>query len=358
MMTGIGHHAANLLNALAASHSDLQYVAFCGGDAANRQWDAPNIRNIAVRTTGSMWEQLELPTLLQEHRVDVYHNPAFGLPVVKTARLVCTVHDAIPRLFPAYAPVWLRDFFEHLAPTWLRLADQIICVSEHTRHDITHLYGVDPAKTTVVYQTANPALGPVADPGRLEATKRRLGVDAPYVLCVGRVELRKNVGGMLEAFRLLQAQSQQPLLLVFAGPRDDGAYDPHQVLPPVGRSGDVLVTGYVSTDDLAALYSGCEVFCFPSFYEGFGIPIVEAMQCGAPVVTSRVSSMPEIGAGAARYVDPYDPQSIAETILEVMTDRALRDRMVAEGLQRARIFSPERFATETEAVYRKAAGIA
>jgi len=356
-MTGIGHHAANLLGSLATTNSDVQYVALCGEDAGNGVWDAPNIRSIAVRATGSLWEQLELPTLLREHRVDVYHNPAFGLPVVKTARLVCTVHDCIPRLFPAYAPAWLCDFFEHWAPTWLRLADQIICVSEHTRHDITHLYGVDPAKTTVVYQTANSSLGPVADPGRLEATKRRLGIDAPYVLCVGRVELRKNVEGMLEAFRLLRARTAQPLLLVFAGPRDDSAYDPHQVLPPVGRSGDVLVTGYVSNDDLAALYSGCEVFCFPSFYEGFGIPIVEAMQCGAPVVTSRVSSMPEIGAGAARYVDPYDPQSIAETTLEVMTDRALRDRMVAEGLQRARIFSPERFATETEAVYLKAAGI-
>jgi glycosyltransferase involved in cell wall biosynthesis len=357
-MTGIGHHAANLLSALATTHSDVQYTALCAEATADRPWASSNVRSLPVRVTGPLWEQLELPTLLQEHEIDVYHNPAFGLPVVKTTRLVCTVHDCIPRLFPQYAPGWLRDFFEHWAPSWLRLADHIICVSEHTRHDITHLYGIDPAKTTVIYQTANAALGPVEPSERVEAVKRRLGIDAPYVLCVGRVELRKNVAGMLEAFRLLRSRSAAPLMLVLAGPRDDDAYDPQGILPPVGRSGDVLVTGYVSSEDLAALYSGCEVFCFPSFYEGFGIPIVEAMQCGAPVVTSRVSSMPEIGGSAGRYVDPYDPQSIAETIAHVMADRDLRDQMVAAGLHRARDFSPGRFAAETEAAYRRTAGVA
>lgn len=302
-----------------------------------------------------MWEQLELPVFLQERRVDVYHNPAFGLPVVKTARLVCTVHDCIPRLYPEYAPSWLRSFFQRWAPSWMKLADHIICTSEHTKHDIVHLYGADPDRATVVYQAASGSLKPVDDPLRLAEVKSRYGIDGPYVLSVGRVELRKNPMGLEAAFRAVKAHLREPLVLVFAGPRDSDAYDPDGVLPRPGEAEDVVVTGYVPQEDLAALYSGCEVFCFPSFYEGFGIPVLEAMQCGAPVVTSRVSSLPEVGGDACAYVNPYDSESIAEGLLRVLRGSAVRQEMREAGIARASQFSPERFAADTVAVYERVA---
>ena len=154
-MTGIGHHTKSLLRALATTGAQQQYLLLTGGegvapaDERFRRW---------AQAEGPAWEQLELPELLAEGGVDLYHNPAFGLPVVKRCPYVATVHDCIPRLFPEYAPAWLREFFQDWAPPWLRLADRIICVSEHTRHDVIHLYGVDPERISVVLSVCGRAL--------------------------------------------------------------------------------------------------------------------------------------------------------------------------------------------------------
>ena len=355
-MTGIGHHTRNPLHGLAETQDGQHYLALRSAGASPEQWaEAAHVSELPVAPTGPMWEQLELPTMLTDYEVDVYHDPAFGLPLVKTTRLICTVHDCIPRLFPEYAPAWLRDFFQRWAPVWMKMADHIICVSEHTKHDIIHLYGADPSRISVVYQAANQALQPVTDDLRIAAVKAEHGIDAPYILSVGRVELRKNVGGLLEAFRIVRGQVDSPLMLVLTGPRDEDAHDPDGVLPPPGRSGDVLVTGYVSEADLAALYSGCEAFCFPSFYEGFGIPVLEGMQCGAPVVTSQVSSLPEVGGDACRYANPYDPQDIAGALVSVLGDEEARGEMRRRGLARAQEFTIGRFARETADVYRRVA---
>ncbi len=353
-MTGIGHHARNLVRALGTTDAEQRYLLLTSSSDLTPD-DDPRFRQVVPEPVGDDWEQFTLPELLAERAADVYHNPAFGLPVVKSCGYVCTVHDCIPRLFPEYAPAWLRDFFEHWAPTWMRLADHIICVSEHTRRDIIHLYGVHPARTSVVHQCADDIYRPVLDTLILQDTWARCGIDRPYILCVGRVELRKNVAGMMQAFEVLRHRWGDELLLVFAGPRDDDAHDPGGVLPPPGRHGNILVTGYLSSEDLAALYSGCEVFCFPSFYEGFGIPVLEAMQCGAPVVTSRVSSLPEVGGDAPLYASPYDAEEIAHRISAVLSDRQLRQDMSARGIERARHFSLERFGRETASVYESVA---
>ena len=305
-----------------------------------------------------LWEQLHLPALIEDLGIDVYHNPAFGLPVVKTCALVCTVHDCIPRLFPEYSPPWLQGFFNRWAPTWLRLADRMACASAHTRHDLHHLYGVPDAKADVVYQAANPRLRRVENPARLAAVKAKYGIEKPFVLSVGRVELRKNVGGLLEAFRLLRALHGHHWQLVFAGPRDADAHDPAGILPPEGHRGDVIVTGYVSNADLAALYSAAEAFCFPSFYEGFGRPILEALQCGAPTVTSPISSMPEVAGDAAIYASPYDPAELAASLARVLQDSNLQAELRGKGYQQAARFTPENYARGMVAVYEEAAGSA
>ena len=355
-MTGIGHYTANLVTGLSRLPAHHQFRILRPNGTQLGPWvRAPHMTEWFVNPQRPLWEHIELPELLTDGGVDLYHNPAFGLPLVKTCKFICTFHDCIPRLFPEYSPPWLHDFFQRWAPVWMRLADHIICDSEHTKHDITHLYGADPDKITVIYQAANEALHPVTDRERIEAVKARYGIDAPYILSVGRVELRKNVPGLLEAFRILQGRHDAPLKLVFAGPRDADAHDPHNSLPHPGRHGDVIVTGYIPTEDLAALYSGCQVFCFPSFYEGFGIPVLEAMQCGAPVVPSRVSSLPEVGGDACRYINPYDPHDISEALLAVLSDDGLRTHMREQGVARASQFTLQRFAEQTAAVYARVA---
>jgi glycosyltransferase involved in cell wall biosynthesis len=272
--------------------------------------------------------------------------------VVKPCAYVATVHDCIPRLFPEYAPSWLADFFARQALTWLRLADHLICVSRHTAHDLQHLYGLPPERMTVVYQSVAEQLQPVADSARVGRVQGKFGIDGPYVLTVGRVELRKNARGLRQALEVLRAEFPG-LLLVWAGPREADAYDPEGILPVAGRQGPVVVTGYVTEAELAALYTGAAVFCFPSFYEGFGRPVLEAMQCGAPVVTSRVSSLPEVGGEACLYVSPQDPEEIAAALRRVLTDGALRAELVAAGRQRAAEFTAARQGRETWAVYER-----
>ena len=181
-MTGIGHYTRNLVNALATTDARQRYLLLTGGRAAPRD---SRFSDWNVDAPGAMWEQFELPELLAERSVDLYHNPAFGLPVVKTSRYVATVHDCIPRLFPQYAPAWLQEFFRHWAPTWMRLADHIICVSKHTKHDIMHLYGVDPDRVSVVHQCADPTYRPVIDVGRLAEVRARYG-NRPAVCAFGR----------------------------------------------------------------------------------------------------------------------------------------------------------------------------
>ncbi len=185
-MTGIGHHVRTLINALATTNAEQQYLVLTNNPQILPE--DKRFQHCSIDGAEPLWEQLQLPQLLADKNVALYHNPAFGLPVVKSSRYVATVHDCIPRLFPEYAPPWLQDFFKHRVPTWLRLADHIVCISEHTKHDIMHLYGVDPDRVTVVYQCAAEVYQPVIDQARLDAVRSRYGLDRPYVLSVGRVE--------------------------------------------------------------------------------------------------------------------------------------------------------------------------
>jgi glycosyltransferase involved in cell wall biosynthesis len=355
--TGIGHYAVSLCEALAALDPGHEFLLIRGrGESLLRPH--PRLREVVIERPDPMWEQLHLPSLIEDLGVDVYHNPAFGLPVVKTCALVCTVHDCIPRLFPEYSPPWLQGFFNQWAPTWLRLADRMACASAHTRHDLHHLYGVPDDKAEVVYQATDPRLRRVEDSARLAEVRARYGIERPFILSVGRVELRKNVRGLLEAFRLLCTLQGSHWQLVFAGPRDADAHDPEGILPLEGCRGDVVVTGYVPIEDLAALYSAAEVFCFPSFYEGFGRPILEALQCGAPTVTSPISSMPEVGGDAAVYASPYDPPELAQALARVLQDAGLQTNMREKGYRQAGRFTPEAYARGMVAVYEKAAGSA
>jgi glycosyltransferase involved in cell wall biosynthesis len=352
--TGIGQYVTWLVGALGgcAHPADLFVLT-------PREGQVPvpaGFHRLFAHPSTPLWEQLSLPALLEDHHIDVYHNPAFGLPVVKPCALVCTVHDCIPRLFPDLVTPRLRDFFARWAETWVQLADHLICVSEHTKHDFVHLYGADPERCTVIYQDVPPCFRPLEDRSPVEAVKAKFGLNKPYILFVGRVELRKNVPRLIEAFRRLQQEEGERWLLVLAGPKDPDAQDPHRELPNVGRHGDAVVTGFVSDEDLVALYNGAEVLCFPSLYEGFGRPVLEAMRCGTPVITSRVSSLPEVGGDAPQYVNPYVAGEIAVALAEVLTVEELSGHMGIQGTKQASMFSAPTATQQYVAAYKAAAG--
>lgn len=358
---GIGYYTQTLLDGLGAAEAEsqpagLEFVALTDSkelvDVA-REW--PHFETVFVENASTWWEHIRLPVLLAENSIDLYHSPAFSLPSVKACLYVPTVHNCIPTLFPGQVGENFSHYFREWAPRWFRAADHLLCNSQHTAHDLSHLYGVSPDDISVVHHTGNPDMIRVTDDGAAERALARLGINRPFILMVGRVELRKNISGMLQAFGLLTRQTTEPLLLVLAGPRDPRAFDPDGIIPPLGCHGDVLVTGHVTEEELAALYSSAAVFCFPTFYEGFGRPLLEAMQCGTPVVTTRVSSLREVGGDACLYVSPYDPQELAQALYRVLTDATLRAEMIAKGKARAAEFTVERMARETLAVYERVA---
>jgi glycosyltransferase involved in cell wall biosynthesis len=352
--TGIGQYTTSLVDAISRTDSPHRFHLL---SSSPRAPGSANTQVLLADPRSPAWEQLQLPTLLADHHIEVYHNPAFGLPIVKPCPCVCTVHDCIPRLFPDLVTPALREFFAQSALAWVRLADHLICVSEHTKHDFIHLYGADPKRCTVIYQRVPDYFRPLEDETLVTAVKAKYGIDKPYLLCVGRVELRKNIPRLVYAFQRLLAQEGPHWQLVLAGPKDADAQDPAHELPAVGKVGEVIVTGFVPDEDLVPLYNGALALCFPSLYEGFGRPVLEAMQSGTPVLTSRVSSLPEIGGEAALYVNPYDLDDLTEALMRVIADPGLRAELREKGLDQAQRLTQNDYGQQLVKVYEKVAEV-
>ncbi|MDH4066569.1 MAG: glycosyltransferase family 4 protein, partial [Acidobacteriota bacterium] len=264
--------------------------------------------------------------------------------------------DMSLRLHPSCHPVRRLVLNRPLMRAAIRGADAIVTVSHSARRDLLRLHPVDPERVTVVHEAASPAFRPVTDPARLDTVRRRHGLPARFVLYVGTIEPRKNLPRLLEAFARAR-RGGLPHRLVCVGPYGWASRDLAGHVVQLGLVDQVLFTGYVPFEDLPAIYSLADLFVFPSLYEGFGLPVVEAMACGTPVVTSASSSLAEIAGDAAMTVDPTSIDALAEAIGRLGRDADLRRALSALGLARAESFSWAQAAREMLAVYRRAAGV-
>jgi glycosyltransferase involved in cell wall biosynthesis len=288
----------------------------------------------------------------------VYHCPDFVLPPLRHARGILTVHDLAFLMRPDCADARLRSYLEEVVPRSVRRADFIIADSENTRNDLVVLLGVHPASIAVVPGGVEERFTPITDPEQLRDARRQLGVgDAPFVLFIGMLEPRKNLSRLMDAFVALRSRNNTPadLKLVLAGGKGwlyDDIFEHHAASP---LRDDILLPGFVPDNALPAIYSAAEVLAFPSLYEGFGLPILEAMACGTPVVASRASCLPEVAEGAALLVDPNNVDGLASALEHALLDQELRSRLIERGIQRAAEYSWRRAAKELLAVYRKVA---
>jgi glycosyltransferase involved in cell wall biosynthesis len=287
-------------------------------------------------------------------RVDLVHSTTFCAPRLRPGRkrLVVTIYDLS---FVSHPEFHLPANVAHcLAGTRLAIerADRLIAISESTRRGLVELMGADPERVAVTPLAADPALGRVADAAELARVRRRYDLPERFVLFLGAMEPRKNLARLLEAFAALKPAVRRETGLVVAG-APGWLNDSIQArLAELGLERQVRLAGYVDAGDVAALYSLATVFAYPSLWEGFGLPVVEAMACGAPVLTSDVSSMPEVAGDAAVLVDPTDVEAIADGLTRLLDDAALREDLAARGRRRAASYSWERCARETLAVYR------
>jgi glycosyltransferase involved in cell wall biosynthesis len=287
--------------------------------------------------------------------VDVFHAQFIvppGLKCKTVAAIFDITFEHFPEAFPAYQRLWSKMLIRSSA----RRADHIVTVSEYSRKDIANTYGIPEEKITVTPLGAGDAFFPRDRDEAKELLAREYGIEGPFILYLGRLQARKNLVRLVEAFSRIQ-HFGVPHKLVLAGKRDS-LFDP--VLSRIrGLKLDrrVILPGYVRSEHIPFFYSAADLFVFPSLYEGFGLPVVEAMACGVPVVTSRGSSLEEVAGDAALLVDPLDEEAIASAMTSALEDAALRSRLREAGLKRASDFSQEKTATKTLAVYEALLGI-
>jgi glycosyltransferase involved in cell wall biosynthesis len=356
-IAGLGRYAQELMAALLAIDTENEYVAFYNRPS-EAQVDPPldrlphlttNLPNKPWRMSVLLAQFMHLPQDRLFPGVDLFHATDHLLPRLSQVKSVFTLHDLVFRFYPETHKPLNRWFLTLMMPRFLQAADAVIAVSECTKRDAIRLYGVDESKIRVIYEGVNPRFRP-ATPEAISVVCQKHGLPEHFILSVGTIEPRKNLDTLLEAYRALRHRETQ-CKLVIVGKKGWLYHGFFRRLRDLGLEDEVIFPGFVSDEDLPALYSAADLFIFPSLYEGFGLPPLEAMACGTPVVTSDVSSLPEIVGDAAITVDPHNAEELAEDILRILGDPELRVRLQNKGLARAKIFSWEDTAKKTLEIY-------
>ncbi|MBN1642139.1 MAG: glycosyltransferase family 4 protein [Anaerolineae bacterium] len=299
------------------------------------------------------FEQVSFPRACRRWAADLIHVPYWAPPYCAPAPVLVTVHDLIPWLLPAYGGGALGRWYTRLVAASARRAACVLTDSAFSRRDIVHHLGIPGDRVRAVYLAADSSYAPVTSPAVLGEIAAKHRLPARYVLYLGGFDVRKNVPGILRAFALLPEDGPR---LVVAGrlPAADTAFtpDPRRVARELGVEGRVCFTGWVDEADKPALYSGALAFLFPSYYEGFGLPPLEALACGTPAIVSDTGSLPEIVDGGGLSVNPADAQALADAIARLDADPALRARLAETGMAHAATFSWRETARQTWRAYR------
>lgn len=351
---GVGRYTQALTRALLAGRPPDEAWVALGVDARRRPLADLPLPLLAYARSNKAWRaQVALAHLLRlsQRRLagapDVFIASDFVLPYLPGTRTVFILHDLTFALLPQTHSLLNRVYLQWMTPRFLRAAAHIVAVSESTRADALRLYGLAPERVHVVYGAAGPEFAPVTEASALAAVRRRYDLPPRFILFVGTLEPRKNLVTLLKAFTAAQLPE---VALVLAGRAGWRTAALRRQLAEAGPQ--VRALGFVPDEDLPALYSLAEAFAFPSLYEGFGLPVLEAMACGAPVLCSEVASLPEVAGDAARLLPPTDARAWAEALQRITTDPALRAELRARGLAQAQRFSWARAARQFRQLYR------
>jgi glycosyltransferase involved in cell wall biosynthesis len=351
---GIGTYVRNLLRQLARIDPSSEYVVLSTpADAALVAQVGANFRAVPVGASPySIAEQLTVPSVLRRERPDVFHTPHYVLPPLATCPSVVTIHDCIHLRFPQYLPsrfayLYARAFMWSAAHRSAR----VLTVSEASKRDILEFFSIPDDKVTVVHNAIDERFGVPPPEDEVVRVRERYQLHEQYALYVGNIKPHKNLERLIEAFHQLRQEGFPHLRLLIIGDEISKFAALRRAVHRYKLHKHVRFLGFVPDRTLAVLYRLAAVFVFPSLYEGFGLPPVEAMASGTPVVTSNVSSLPEVVGDAAILIDPYDPAAIAEGMRQVLTDPDLRAELIVRGLARAHQYSWERSVQRIHDIY-------
>jgi glycosyltransferase involved in cell wall biosynthesis len=369
---GFKTYTENLISALAEVDRDNQYILYLdrNPDGNTKIPDKPNFSYCVVSSplpfVGMIFrEQVSLPRQAKRDRLDLFHSPCLTSPMVMSCATVVTIHDMIWR-FPgklkgkstAKKSVRraLQDWYYRLVPGQAaRNAHMILTVSKSAKNDIILSLNIPPEKIVITYEAVSSVFLPITDRHQLDGLRKKRSLPPEFILALGSADPRKNILTLIEAYALLPVADQEKYKLVIVW--NSGFLAPlmKNEVEKFGLQDRVRFLEWVTTEELVLLYNAATLFVFPSLYEGFGLPLLEAMTCRTPVIASNNSSLPEIADNAAILTDAVNVEQLAAKISCVLNDESLRDDLIANGLKRAAGFSWEKCALQTIEVYRQVA---
>ena len=358
---GVGRYIRELIYSLAEVDKRNQYVLYFYSREALESIKISNQNFFPVimpATCMTVREQFLLPVQLIKDKLDLFHATCFVVPIIHHCPLIVTIHDLQLKInrewFPPFHGIRkyiARAYYDIMNWDAVKYSRNIITVSHFTREEILHYFPKVDHKLSVVYHGINKSFCPIQSPIVIRQIKEKYNITGKYILFVGTMNKRKNLVRVLKAFSNLQRDLDGNYKLVVAAKFDPRYSELIHVAEKLRITDKVLFIGYVPTEDLPPLYSGSDLFVLPSLHESFCFPVVEAMACGVPVITSNVTSLPEIAGDAAYLVDPYNIEEIKKALIKVLFDQSLRRTLIEKGLSRARRFSWETVAKRMISIY-------
>ncbi|HKV09253.1 MAG TPA: glycosyltransferase family 1 protein [Thermoanaerobaculia bacterium] len=351
---GIGTYVRNLVRSLAAIDSENRYVLLAKPADKESLRDLPANFHVATESSPvySLRELVALSWHLYRRKLDLYHSTHYVLPAWVQSKVVVTIHDIIHLLYPEFLPSNLAFLYaQRMIRRSLTRGDRIVAVSQNTRSDLMHHFDVDGRKIQVVHNGVEDVFRQPLPPEDLARWMRDLGLSQPYILFVGNPKPHKNLDNLVKAYARARRLAQFDAPLICVGHRDGSEFKIRQRAEYLGVGDRVRLLGHVAKEALPAIYQGATLFLYPTLYEGFGLPVIEAMASGVAVITSNTSALKEIAEGYAHLVDPLDIDGMAKAIARCMGDSEHRASLAKLGLRRSEDFRWDRAAKKTLEIY-------
>lgn len=349
-------YAYNLIKEIINNHKDIDIILFGGEGIQNHIPINPFPHNESLRI---VWENVSILPYMKTEKLDIFHGLKNVAPYYNyaNAKIIITVHDITPLLFPSMLPLKAQMYW-NLIKFNIKKADKIIAVSNTTKTDLINKLNIEKNKITVIYHGTSEkfkSMSAIKKEKNKHLSKFGLNFpdDSLIIIAVSTIHPRKNYINLIKAFDVVKNKLDMPIHLLIVGKVDDKNYSlsVNRLISANNLSSNVHLLGYVHDDELPVLYNLADLFVYPSLYEGFGLPILEAQACGCPVITSDISSMPEVAGEGAILVDPYSVEEIACAIYKISSDKKLRDNLIQKGYNNCKRFSWKKCAEKTLKVY-------
>lgn len=358
-ITGTGFYITNLINGLMKIDDSNNYYIF-GDEKYLRKYIKPDKKNFKIvqrkfknRIIKVLWEYFVFPFELKKLRIDILHSPNYIVPLLKLGfKTVLTIHDLTFLLFPEKYTITKRLLFSKMIPIFIKMSDKIISVSENTKKDILKFFNLSGNKIVVTYEGYPDYYNYSIDEEEAKKILTKYGIEKKYILYVGMIEPRKNIISILKAFIELDKELEIDLAIV--GKKGWYFKEIEEYMAKIDKlklRNKIIFTGYVPEEELKYFYKAALMFIYPSLYEGFGLPPLHAMSCGTPVITSNVSSLPEVVGDAAIKIDPDNLDELKNSIRCLYADKGKREDLIRRGLENSKRFSLEEAAIEVLSVY-------